>query len=272
MFIECSGSRDESKGVAYCSDICCMYTAKHAMLYKHKVHEGEAVIFYMDIRCGGKRYEEFHRRAVEQEGAIYLRGRVSRVYQKNGKLMVQGADTLSGSQVEMEADLVVLATAVIPRAGAKELAKRLGIGYDGYGFYSEYHPKLRPVETATAGIYLAGACIGPMDIPASVAQGSATAGKVLGMFSSDELTREPVVAEVNISTCNACWDCETACPYHAIEREEIKDRSGQVVRQAAKVNEGVCVGCGVCVAACHSKTIDLRGYSDAQIYAAICAV
>lgn len=272
VFIECSGSRDESKGVAYCSDICCMYTAKHAMLYKHKVHEGEAVIFYMDIRCGGKRYEEFHRRAVEQEGAIYLRGRVSRVYEKNGALMVQGADTLSGSQVEMEADLVVLATAVIPRAGAKDLAKRLGISYDGYGFYSEYHPKLRPVETATAGIYLAGACIGPMDIPASVAQGSASASKVLAMFSSDELTREPIVAEVNVATCNACWDCETACPYHAIEREEVKDRAGNILQYVARVNEGVCVGCGVCVAACHSKTIDLRGYSDAQIYAAICAV
>ncbi|MBI3806765.1 MAG: CoB--CoM heterodisulfide reductase iron-sulfur subunit A family protein, partial [Nitrospirae bacterium] len=205
-------------------------------------------------------------------GAIYLRGRVSRVYERNGTLMVQGADTLSGSQVEMEADLVVLATAVIPRVGAKDLAKRLGISYDGYGFYSEYHPKLRPVETATAGIFLAGACIGPTDIPAAVAQGSASASKVLAMFSSDELTREPIVAEVNISTCNACWDCETACPYHAIEREEIKDRSGGILRHVARVNEGVCVGCGVCVAACHSKTIDLRGYSDAQIYAAICAV
>lgn len=272
VFIECSGSRDESKGVSYCSDICCMYTAKHAMLYKHKVHEGQAYIFYMDIRCGGKRYEEFHRRAVEQEGAIYLRGRVSRVYERGGALVVQGADTLSGSQVEMDADLVVLATAVVPRVGAKDLAKRLGISYDQYGFYNEYHPKLRPVETATAGIYLAGACIGPADIPASVAQGSATAGKVLAMFSADELTREPIVAEVNTATCNACWDCEMACPYHAIQREAIKDRAGNILRFAAKVNEGVCVGCGVCVAACHSKTIDLRGYSDAQIYAAICAV
>ena len=272
VFIECSGSRDESKGVSYCSDICCMYTAKHAMLYKHKVHEGQSYIFYMDIRCGGKRYEEFHRRAVEQEGAIYLRGRVSRVYERNGRLLVQGADTLTGSQVELEADLVVLATAVIPRIGAKDLAKRLGISYDSYGFYNEYHPKLRPVETATAGIYLAGACIGPMDIPTSVAQGSAAASKILGLFSNEELSREPVVAEVNTATCNACWDCETACPYHAIQREAVKDRAGNILRYIAKVNEGVCVGCGVCVAACHSKTIDLRGYTDAQIYAAICAV
>jgi heterodisulfide reductase subunit A len=272
VFIECSGSRDESKGIPYCSNICCMYTAKHAMLYKHKVHEGQAYVFYMDIRCGGKRYEEFHRRAVEQEGAIYLRGRVSRVYERNGTLVVQGADTLSGSQVEMEADLVVLATAVLPRVGAKDLGKRLQISYDQYGFYNEGHPKLRPVETATAGIFLAGACIGPVDIPTSVSQGLATASKVLGLFSSDELTREPIVAEVNTATCNACWDCEVACPVRAIYREDVKDRAGNVIRQVAKVNAGVCIGCGVCVAACHSKTIDLAGYTDAQVYAAICAV
>lgn len=272
VFIECSGSRDESKGIPYCSNICCMYTAKHAMLYKHKVHEGQAYVFYMDIRCGGKRYEEFHRRAVEQEGAVYLRGRVSRVYERNGSLVVQGADTLSGSQVEMETDLVVLATAVLPRAGAKDLGKRLQISYDEYGFYNEGHPKLRPVETATAGIFLAGACIGPVDIPTSVSQGLAAASKVLTLFSSDELTREPVVAAVNPASCNACWDCEVACPVRAIYREDIKDRAGQVIRQVAKVNAGVCIGCGICVAACHSKTIDLAGYTDAQIHAAICAV
>ena len=272
VFIECSGSRDESKGVSYCSNICCMYTAKHAMLYRHKVHHGQAYIFYMDIRCGGKRYEEFHRRAVEQEGALYLRGRVSRVYQRNGKLVVQGADTLTGSQVEVEADLVVLATAVVPRVGAKDLAQRLGISYDQYGFYNEYHPKLKPVETVTAGIYLAGACIGPMDIPTAVAQGSAAASKVLALFSRDHLTREPVVAEVNRATCNACWDCLVACPYRAIEREAITNRQGEVIRYVAKVNEGICMGCGVCVAACHSKTIDLKGYTDAQVFAALAAI
>lgn len=272
VFIECSGSRDESKGIPYCSNICCMYTAKHAMLFKHKVHEGQAYVFYMDIRCGGKRYEEFHRRAVEQEGAMYLRGRVSRVYERNGTLVVQGADTLSGSQVEMEADLVVLATAVLPRVGAKDLGKKLQISYDEYGFYNEGHPKLRPVETATAGIFLAGACIGPVDIPTSVSQGLATASKVLTLFSSNELTREPIVAEVNPASCNACWDCEVACPVRAIDRDDIKDRAGTVIRQVAKVNAGVCIGCGVCVAACHSKTIDLAGYTDAQVYAAICAV
>lgn len=272
VFIECAGSRDESKGVSYCSDICCMYTAKHAMLHRHKVPGGRSYVFYMDIRCGGKRYEEFHRRAVEHDGAIYLRGRVARVYEENGELIVQGADTLTGSQVEIAADLVVLATAVVPRKGALELAQKLGISYDHYGFYNEYHPKLKPIETTTAGIYLAGACIGPMDIPTAVAQGSATAGKVLGLFSSDELSREPVVAEVSEATCNGCWDCVVSCPYKAIEKKPVADRAGNVLRWVAKVNEGVCMGCGICVAACHSKTIDLKGYTDAQVFATINAL
>ncbi len=272
VFIECAGSRDESKGVSYCSDICCMYTAKHTMLHRHKVEDGQSYVFYMDIRCGGKRYEEFHRRAVEHDGAIYLRGRVARVYEQGDKLIVQGADTLTGSQIEIEADMVVLATAVVPRLGSLDLAQALGIGYDNYGFYSEYHPKLKPVETTTAGIYLAGACIGPMDIPAAVAQGSAAASKVLGLFSSDQLAREPQVAKVDDATCNACWDCIVSCPYGAIVREQVTDRQGNVVKAIAKVNEGVCMGCGICVSACHSKTIDLKGYTDSQVFAALAAV
>ncbi|MEK6531011.1 MAG: CoB--CoM heterodisulfide reductase iron-sulfur subunit A family protein [Deltaproteobacteria bacterium] len=269
VFIQCVGSRDEKKGVAYCSKVCCMYTAKHTMLYRHKVKHGKAYVFYMDIRSGGKRYEEFVRRAIEHDGAMYLRGRVSRVYERNGKVVVQGADTLSASQVEIEADMVVLATAIVARQGADTLAQRLGIGYDKYKFYNEYHPKLRPVETVTAGIFLAGACIGPADIPDSVAQGSAAASKALGLLSADELQREPVVAKVNEATCNACWDCLTACPYSAIERHGLKNRKGTVVRMVAMVNEGVCQGCGVCVAACRSKSIDLNGYTDEQVFAAI---
>ena len=246
-----------------------MYTSKHTILYKHKVHDGQSYVFYMDIRSGGKRYEEFVRGAIENEDAMYLRGRVSRVYEKDGKIMVQGADTLSGSQVEIEADMVVLATALVSRPGADNVARQLGIGYDKHKFYNEYHPKLKPVETVTAGIFLAGTCLGPMDIPESVSMGSATASKVLGLFSSDEMAREPIIASVNPMTCNACWDCLTACPYSAIEEEEIKDRQGNVVRMQANVNAGLCQGCGVCVAACRSKSIDLAGYTDDQVYAAI---
>ena len=271
VFIQCVGSRDEKKGVSYCSKICCMYTAKHTMLYKHKVHEGQSYVFYMDIRAGGKRYEEFVRRAIEHDGAMYLRGRVSRVYEKDGKVIVQGADTLSGNQVEIEADMVVLATALVSRDGADSLAQKLGIGYDKYKFYNEYHPKLKPVETVTAGIFLAGTCAGPMDIPESVSMGSATASKVLALFSNDQMAREPITANVNRMTCNACWDCLVACPYSAIEEDAVKNRQGVVVRMLARVNEGVCQGCGVCVVACRSKSIDLRGYTDEQVYAALAA-
>ena len=270
VFIQCAGSRDEAKGVSYCSKICCMYTAKHTMLYKHKVHEGKSYVFYMDIRAGGKRYEEFVRKAIEDDGAMYLRGRVSRVYEKNGKIMVQGVDTLSnGQQVEIEADMVVLATALISRKGADSFAQKLGIGYDKDKFYSEYHPKLKPVETVTAGIYLSGTCVGPMDIPESVSMGSAAASKALGLFSSDKMAREPITADVNKTTCNACWDCVTACPYTAIAKTEVKDREGNIVQMLAEVNVGLCQGCGVCVAACRSKSIDLAGYTDEQVYAAI---
>ena len=271
VFIQCVGSRDEAKGVAYCSKVCCMYTAKHTMLYKHKVHDGQSYVFYMDIRAAGKRYEEFVRRAIEHDDAMYLRGRVSRVYEEDGKVMVQGADTLTGNQVEIEADMVVLATAIVSQTGADSLAQKLGIGYDKYKFYNEYHPKLKPVETVTAGIFLAGTCVGPMDIPESVSMGSATAGKVLGLFSSDEMAREPITAKVNRTNCNACWDCVIACPYTAIDKDAIKNRGGEIIRMVAKVNEGLCQGCGVCVAACRSKTIDLAGYTDEQVYAALSA-
>jgi heterodisulfide reductase subunit A len=269
VFIQCVGSRDEKKGVSYCSKVCCMYTAKHTMLFHHKVHDGQAYVFYMDIRSGGKRYEEFVRGAIEHDGAMYLRGRVSRVYERDGKVIVQGADTLSAGQVEIEADMVVLATAIVSRTGADVLAQTLGISYDKYKFYNEYHPKLRPVETVTAGIFLAGACLGPMDIPESVAQGSAVASKALALFSSDEMAREPITALVNTQTCNACWDCVTACPYTAIAKTEVKNRKGEVVRMLANVNDGLCQGCGVCVPACRSKAIDLNGYTDEQVYAAI---
>ena len=269
VFISCVGSRDDAKGLPYCSKICCMYTAKHAMLYKHKVHDGQAHIFYMDVRAGGKNYEEFVRRAIEQDGALYYRGRVSKVYEENGKLIVRGADTLAGVPVTIEADLVVLATAIIPASGAKDLARKLNIGYDTYGFLLESHPKLRPVETATAGVFICGACQGPKDIPESVAQASAAAAKALIMFGHAELTREPEVARIDETTCTACFTCGRTCPYHAIERGEVRTPKGVFVKRTARVNPGLCMGCGTCVAVCPSKSADLAGFSEQQIYAAV---
>ncbi len=280
VFIACCGSRDPAKGIPYCSKICCMYTAKHAMLYQHKVHDGESTVFYMDIRAGGKNYEEFVRRAIEEDKVNYVRGRVARVYERaDGKLVVRGVDTLLGAQqVEIEADMVVLATAGVANPGAEELAQKLHISYDPYHFFAEAHPKLRPVETNTAGIYLAGACQAPKDIPETVATASGAAAKVVSLLSQDDLVREPLVAVVNrcappvYSTCVGCFLCQTACPYQAIEREEIKDRQGRVIKTVAKVNPGLCQGCGTCVSFCRSKAIDIQGYSNEQMYAEVNAL
>lgn len=269
VFIQCVGSRAREKGISYCSKICCMYTAKHTMLYHHKVHEGQAYVFFMDARVPGKNYDEFWRRAIEEEEAVYIRGMVSRLYQKGDKIVVMGSDIAVGVQVEVEADLVVLATAVMPKQGADTLAQKLGISYDKYHFYSEAHAKLKPVECATAGIYLAGACQGPKDIPDTVSQASAAAAKVMTLFAKDKLEREPIVARVKESGCVGCFACRKVCAYGAVEEKEIRDRQGNLIKSVAYVNPGVCAGCGTCQATCPSKSVELDGYTDEQIVAMI---
>jgi len=266
VFIACAGSRDKAKGIEYCSKICCMYTAKHAMLYKHKNHAGKAYVFYMDIRAGGKGYDEFVRRAIEEDEVQYIRGRVSRVYEKDGKLMVKGVDTLMNSTpVDIEADMVVLATAIVANKDSEALAQKLHISYDKHHFFAEAHPKLKPVETNTAGIMLAGACQSAKDIPETVSQASASASKAIALFSNSEMSRDPSVASVNNTNCTGCLLCMEVCPYLAIDKEEIKDRSGNLMRYAARVNSGLCQGCGTCVAMCRNKSIDLQGFSNEQM-------
>lgn len=183
VFIQCTGSRDPDRYMPYCSRVCCMYTAKHARLYKHKVHDGQAYIFYMDIRSTGKGYEEFIQQSMEEEGILYLRGRVSRLFREGDKVMVWGADTLTGKKVEIAADMVVLATAIVPHAETRELARKLGIETDAYGFLTEAERKLRPVETQVEGIYIAGCAQGPRDIADAVAHANAAASKVQGLFA-----------------------------------------------------------------------------------------
>lgn len=272
VFLQCIGSRDQAKGMEYCSKICCMYVAKHAMLYRHKVHDGTPIVFYMDIRAAGKGYEEFVRRAIEDDGAVYLRGRVSRVYRDGDKIKVLGFDTLSGEPMTIDADMVVLATAVRPQPGIEQLFQKLSVSYDGHGFINEAHPKLRPVETNTAGIFVAGACQAPRDIPDSVAMASAAASKVLGLFSNVELEREPTVAIVNPALCAGCFHCLRVCPYGAVERYEVRDRKGELIKVIASVNKGVCQGCGTCVATCPSKSVELAGFTDQQIFSAVNAL
>ncbi|MDQ1307143.1 MAG: heterodisulfide reductase subunit [Actinomycetota bacterium] len=267
VFVSCVGSRDDAKGISYCSKVCCMYSAKHTMLYRHKVPDGEAHVFYMDIRAAGKGYDEFVRRAVEQDGARYHRGRVAEIVQDGDHLVVSGADTLLGRRLTLEADLVVLATAIRPAAGSDRIARGLNVGLDQDGFMSEAHPKLRPVETTAAGVFLAGACQGPKDIPESVAQASAVAGKVAVLFAGDELTREPEIAHVDPNRCSGCLACVRTCPFTAIGTADVLDREGHVIRTTARVNEGLCMGCGTCVAVCPSKSVDLDGFSEEQMYA-----
>ncbi len=201
VFVQCAGSRDPELGMPYCSKICCMYTAKHAMLYKHRVHDGQAYVFYIDIRSAGKHYEEFVQRAMEEDQVLYLRGKVSKIFQEDGKVVVWGVDTLSDRQIEIAADLVVLATAMVPREGTRELAEMLGIETDEFGFFTELESNMQPMETSCPGIFLAGAGIGPKDIPETVAQASGAAAKVLSLFAqwsgvAEEIAVSPKVEEI----------------------------------------------------------------------------
>lgn len=266
VFVQCVGSRDESKGHSYCSGICCMYTAKHAMLFKHHVPDGQAYVCYIDVRAPGKTYEEFIRRAIEEEDVRYMRGRVAKIKRmKNGQYRVYTEDTLVGRPVALDVDMVVLASAVEAQGNAEELAQRLGITYDADGFYTESHPKLKPIETATAGIFLAGACQGPKDIPASVQQGSAAAAKVLALFSKDILVKSPQIASVDQTACTGCLTCAYVCHYSAIEEKDVAGR------QVAEIIPGKCQGCGACVATCKGKAISLAGFSDDEIFEEIVA-
>ncbi|MBW8040648.1 MAG: CoB--CoM heterodisulfide reductase iron-sulfur subunit A family protein [Planctomycetes bacterium] len=256
VWIQCVGSRDESKGIPYCSKICCMYTAKQTRLYKHRVHDGQAYVFYMDIRAGGKRYEEFVKHAQVDEGTVYLRGRVSKIYERGDKLIVMGMDTLSGSQIEIPADMVVLATAIVPQHGTEEFARKLRVGIGENGFIAEAHVKLKPVETSTAGIFIAGAIQAPKDIPDTVAQAGCAASKVLNLFSNDTLTSEPIVASVDEELCSGCGLCIGACAYDARKMDEKK--------HIVVVEDVLCQGCGACRAACPSSACELKNFRTEQ--------
>jgi len=263
VFIQCVGSRDKSIGRPYCSGFCCMYTAKQAILTKDHIPDSNSYVFYMDIRSPGKGFDEFTRRVQEEYEAQYIRGRVSMIYPKGGKLMVRGADTLMGAQVEIEADLVVLAVGGEAAQGAPGLAEKLRISYDEFGFFMEGHPKLKPVETNTAGVFLAGACQGLKDIPSSVAQGSAAAAKAIGLLSKDMLDSDPAIALVTLNRCIGCGKCIQVCPFQAIQEVTIRGAL------KAEVIETVCQGCGVCNATCPQGAIQLSHFTDNQILAQV---
>ncbi len=273
VFIQCVGSRDKARGMNYCSRICCMFTAKQAVLLKEKLPETGVYVFYTDLRTAGKGYEEFQRRAAEDYGIIYIRGGVGKVIPESGRLLVKGADSLSGRPLEIAADMVVLSTAAVPPAGNRDLARLLNISTGHDRFFSEAHPKLRPVDTQTAGVFLAGACQFPRDIPDTVAQAGAAAARAAGVLSKERLYGEAVVAEINHELCAGCLTCRRVCPYNAIivaEPSSLPSRFGfSECRTVAEVNKALCQGCGTCAAACPMNGVIMHGFTDGQILAMI---
>ncbi|NWG04123.1 MAG: CoB--CoM heterodisulfide reductase iron-sulfur subunit A family protein [Syntrophaceae bacterium] len=257
VFIQCVASRDPDRYMPYCSRICCMYTAKHATIYKEQVPDGQPYIFYMDVRSDCKGYEEFLQKTIEEKGLLYLRGRVSKVFQDDGRVRVLGVDTLTGKMVEVAADMVVLATAMIPSDGVKDLAAKLRATVDRHGFLTEAHIKLYPVESSTKGIYLAGCGQSPKDISDTVSQASATASKIQALLSTDKLLQDPLIAFVDEGICSGCGICVEICPYEAREMEPH--------RGISVVHSALCQGCGACIASCPNNACELRNASANQV-------
>ena len=277
VFVQCVGSRCDGaeKGKPYCSKICCMYTAKHAMLCREKYPDTDVYVFYIDVRTPGKNFDEFYRRAVEQYGVHYIKGMVGKVTPENGKLKVQASDLLENRQLHIDADMVVLAAAIEPDKTARPLATMLTASMDTNDFFTEAHPKLRPVESPTAGVFLSGMCQGPKDIPETVAQASAAAAKVIGLLSKDALSCNPCVAQPDEMMCNGCSNCEKVCPYGAItyiDKEFRGPNRTTLLRRVAQVNPAVCQGCGASTVACMSGAMDLKGFSNRQIMAEVDAI
>lgn len=275
VFVQCVGSRDKSsRGKTYCSKICCMYTAKHAMLIKEKYPDIEVYVFYIDVRTPGKNFDEFQRRAVEEYGVNYIKGMVGKVFPEGDKLQVHGVDALASETLIIDADMVVLAAATKAKDDAQELGRKLSISTDANNFFTEAHPKLRPVETHSAGIYLAGACQGPKDIPETVAQSSAAAAKAIGLLNKGKLVNNPCVSQVDEQICSGCLACTKMCPYEAISSQviEVKEQGKIVKKTVAHVNEALCQGCGGCTVTCRAGAIDLKGFMNRQILAEVDAI
>jgi len=267
VFISCVGSRDKRTGSGYCNKVCCMVMAKQAIMLKEHAPDTHSYIIYtVDRGPGGKIFEEFMTRA-EKEGTTYMRGQIDSVARQNGRLLISGQDFLTNETFNIPADLVVLATGLMPTEDAARLFQTLHISYDAKNYLVQAHPKLRPVETAMDGIFIAGCAIAPTDVPESVAQGGAAAEYVLKLFSQESIEAEPMTSIVDIIRCTGCLLCKQVCPFQAIEAETLRDG-----RTVASINESLCKGCGICVAACRPGAIKLRGFSDQQIMAEVMAL
>jgi heterodisulfide reductase subunit A len=260
--IHCVGSRDE-KYHEYCSRVCCMHSMKFAHLIKE--HTSATVYeFYIDIRSFGKGYEEFYNRILN-EGTVFIRGRpaeitnVAETSEEEGKLIVQFEDTLAGRQRRLPVDMVILSCALEPQPDVEAVARLFNISRSADGFFLEKHPKLEPVSTMTDGIFLAGCCQGPKDIPDTVAQASAAAAEALAMISRGRVEIEAATAVIDERICSGCQACLEVCPYSAIDFDEEK--------KVCRVNQALCKACGACTTACFSDAVSLQHYTNEQIVA-----
>ena len=260
-FIQCVGSRDKQH-YPYCSNFCCMYTLKHVVQLKEKYKEDlEVYVFYIDIRSPSKGYEEFYDRARER-GVNFIRGRVSRIEEdpRTHNLRVYSENSLLGQPIEVEADMVVLATASVPKKDSEEIARILNLSRDSDGFFMEAHPKLKPLDAPTDGIFFAGSCAGLKDIPYSVSQGSGAASRAATVISKPKWKIEPIISIVDEEKCKRCGICVDKCPYGAINQEKGKP---------ASIITASCHGCGTCVAECPAQAITQMHFTDAQVMAQI---
>jgi heterodisulfide reductase subunit A len=260
VYIQCVGSRDERTN-RYCSRVCCMTAIKQARMIKDKIN-AEIFVFYIDLRSFGKGYEEFYE-STAAAGVAFIRGRVGEIIENDEthSLTVRGEDTLLGKPIALDnVDLVVLSTAVVPPKDAKKVAQILNLSRSPDGFLLEAHPKLRPVDSFTDGIFVAGMSQGPKDIPDTVAQAKAAAAGAMALMGKGKISIEPYFSVVDDDICSGCQVCVSVCPYNAITINE----NGH-----AEVNPALCKGCGTCTSTCPSGAINSQHYTDGQIAAMI---
>ena len=267
VFIQCVGSREQPWGEKgkhephpYCSRVCCMVTAKQARLVRERLPSAQVTVFYMDVRAFGKGFEEFYDRTRE-EGVIYRRGNPSEIIRRGERVVVRAEDTLLGELVEVEADLVVLAVGMTPRPDMAELARLFNISRSSDGFFMEAHPKLRPVETAMAGIFLAGCCQGPKDIAESIIQARAAASAALIPLMRGQVQIEAATSFIDEELCSGCGQCALVCSFAALA---LHPRLGMMV-----VNPVLCQGCGACATACPSGAINVHQFTFDQVMAQV---
>jgi len=262
-FIQCVGSRDVQVGNPYCSRVCCMYTAKQSRLVRELLPDADVTVFFMDVRTFGKGAEEFYDEA-RAKGVLYRRGNVSEIIRRGDRVVLVGEDTLQGRPIEFEADLVVLAVGMEPRSDTADLSTLLKLPRSSDGFFLENHPKLRPVDTAVDGVFLAGCCQGPKDIPDTVAQAKAAASSALIPLIRGTVLAESATAVVDAEWCAGCGMCVEVCPYGAPALD--------LLWGVSRINPVLCKGCGTCAVTCPSKAIRLRHFTPDQILAQVDAL